>query len=285
MKTLLGGLEDYSAHLLDEGKSKHTVRAYTTRIRMFADWFFETNGEVLTSSATTPTDLRDYKSYMQTNLKRRAQTVNLTLNAISSWLKFHDEVMARPSKVKIQKPTPKWLKKTDKKAFVKAVEKSRNVRDITLVTFMFATGLRSEELEVLLVSDLTMNDRGGSVFVRLGKGNKERTVSLNNDARKALKIYLNGRKSGPVFLSQRGTAGLTVSGIAQIIKKYAKHANLPFISPHTLRHCFGKELYDFTKDLILVGNCLGHEDINVTKIYTTPSEQDMQYGVEGISIS
>lgn len=285
MISLSDDLKTYSTHLLDEGKSKHTVRAYTTRIRMFAQWFEETNGEGLTPSATTPSDLRDYKSYMQTNLRQKAQTVNLSLNAISSWLKFHDEVMARPSKVKIQKPTPKWLSKTEKKAFVRAVEKSRNVRDNSLVAFMFGTGLRAEELEILLISDLTINDRSGSVFVRRGKGNKERTVQLNNDVRNALRTYLKDRKSGPVFLSQRGSNGLTTSGIAQIIDKYAKHSNLPFISPHTLRHCFGKELYDATKDLILVGNCLGHEDINVTKIYTTPSLQDMQNAVESISIS
>ena len=285
MNSIISDLDTWSVYLLDQGKSKHTVRAYTTRMRMFATWFVGTNGEELTPDATTPTDLREYKAHMQTVLQQKARTVNLALNAISSWLKYHDEVMACPSKVKIQKPTPKWLSRIEKKAFIRTVEKSRNARDRALVIFMFGTGLRAEEIEILQISDLTINERSGSVFVRLGKGNKERTVPLNSDVRNALNDNLNGRTSGPVFMSQRGGKGLTTSGVAQIIDKYANQSNLRDVSPHTLRHTFGKELYDTIHDLVIVGNLLGHESLDVTKIYTTPSGQDLQSAVERISIS
>src|SRR3712207_2661164 len=97
--------------------------------------------------------------------------------------------------------------------------------------------------------------------VRRGKGAKHRTVPLNADVRHALGVYLAVRpRTGDdhLFLGQRGR-GLSEQAVWYQVTKYARQAGLEDVSPHTLRHSFGKQLLDATKDLVAVAALLGHE--------------------------
>ncbi len=51
-------------------------------------------------------------------------------------------------------------------------------------------------------------------------------------------------------------------------------------SPHTLRHTFAKNLVDADVSLDRVAALLGHENLNTTRIYTTPSVYDLTEAVE-----
>lgn len=55
------------------------------------------------------------------------------------------------------------------------------------------------------------------------------------------------------------------------------------MTPHTLRHTFGKHLLDATKDLTTVAALLGHEKVETTAIYTQPSERDFRDAVKKLS--
>ena len=56
------------------------------------------------------------------------------------------------------------------------------------------------------------------------------------------------------------------------------------VTPHTLRHTFGKNLVDAGVPLDRVAQLLGHESVDTTRIYTTPSEQDLQREVEKVAM-
>ena len=123
--------------------------------------------------------------------------------------------------------------------------------------------------------------------VRGGKGNKFRQVPLNVDARKAIQAYLEKRPEvgGDYFsVGQRG-GPLRPSGIYYLVRRYAYHARLEEVTPHTLRHTFGKNLVDAGVSLDRVAQLLGHESVDTTRIYTTPSEQDPQREVEKVAIT
>src|SRR3954469_21172010 len=62
--------------------------------------------------------------------------------------------------------------------------------------------------------------------------------------------------------------------------KYAQQARLQDVSPHTLRHTFGKSALDAGVDLVTVSRLMGHERLETTAIYTTPSAQDLEHAVE-----
>jgi len=67
-------------------------------------------------------------------------------------------------------------------------------------------------------------------------------VPLNLDARWAIKQCFAVQPQVAdehAFISQRG-AGIKPQAIENVVKKYAQHAGLEGMSPHTLRHAFGK---------------------------------------------
>jgi len=84
-----------------------------------------------------------------------------------------------------------------------------------------------------------------------------------------------------VFVGQKGER-LRPPGIYYLIKKYGYEARIENISPHTLRHTFGKNLVDAGVPLDRVATLLGHSSLNTTRIYTIPSQADLQDAVETI---
>jgi site-specific recombinase XerD len=78
---------------------------------------------------------------------------------------------------------------------------TRNPRDRAIIELGYASGLRVSELRSLNVEDVNLEAR--SLFVRRGKGDKDRLGLFGQKAAAALKAYLGDRKSGPLFLAQR----------------------------------------------------------------------------------
>jgi integrase/recombinase XerC len=81
-----------------------------------------------------------------------------------------------------------------------------------------------------------------------------------------------------LFVGQRGS-GLTPRAVEKLVEKYARLAGLPDVSPHTLRHTFGKHALDAGVDLVTVSRLLGHQRLETTAIYTTPSAADLATAV------
>lgn len=277
---------EWSKKMQSEEKSQNTINSYVHRVQRFAAWFEDTNGEQLDPGKVTSTDLREYKAYLQNVLKQKAQTVNLSLNALRSWLQYHSQDVTFPDFVEKQKAAPQALTKLEEHAFIRAVERGRNKRDIALIGVMLNAGLRISEVVALDIEDLSIGERSGSALIRQGKGNKERKIPLNKTVRKALLDYIGDRKAGPVFLSQKSfnNSRLTTSGVGQVVAKYAFQARLPNVHPHILRHTFAKNLLDKVKDLNIVASILGHESIATTSIYTMPTDQDLQRAVDDLDI-
>ena len=77
---------------------------------------------------------------------------------------------------------------------------------------------------------------------------------------------------------------LKPSGIRYLVQRYAYDVRLEEVTPHTLRHTFGKNLVDAGTPIDRVASLLGHESVDTTRIYTTPSEQDLQREVEKVAM-
>lgn len=85
-----------------------------------------------------------------------------------------------------------------------------------------------------------------------------------------------------LFVGQKGRP-LRPAGIYYLVKKYGYEVRIEGISPHTLRHTFGKNLVDAGVPLDRVATLLGHSSLNTTRIYTVPSQADLQDAVESIA--
>jgi site-specific recombinase XerD len=111
-------------------------------------------------------------------------------------------------------------------------------------------------------------------------------VPLNADARRALAEYLEARPEAQhdyLFVGKR-KGQLKPWGIQYVTSKYAYLAKLDNVTPHTLRHTFGKNLVDAGVSLDKVATLLGHKNLNTTRLYTKPSGADLAQAVEKLEI-
>ena len=157
----------------------------------------------------------------------------------------------------------------------------RGIRDRALLEFLYATGARISEATALDVDGLTLDSlaRDGEPAVLLeGKGGKQRVVPLGRYAAAALDAYLvrarpalaaGATRTVPpaVFLNARG-GRLTRQGAWAVLRAAAERANLPHVSPHTLRHSFATHMLDGGADIRVVQELLGHASVTTTQIYT-----------------
>ena len=161
---------------------------------------------------------------------------------------------------------------------------SAQLRDRALLELLYATGARISEAVGLDVDDLdlTAQARAASVpaVVRLsGKGGRQRIVPVGSYARAALEAYLIRARPGLATAARRRTASpavflngrggrLTRQGAWGALRAAAARAELPRVSPHTLRHCFATHLLDGGADVRVVQELLGHASVATTQVYT-----------------
>lgn len=152
----------------------------------------------------------------------------------------------------------------------------RGIRDRALLEFLYATGARISEATALDVDGLTLD--GDPAVLLDGKGGKQRIVPLGRYAAAALDAYLvrarpalaaGATRTVPpaVFLNARA-GRLTRQGAWAVLRAAAERANLPQVSPHTLRHSFATHMLDGGADIRVVQELLGHASVTTTQIYT-----------------
>ncbi|SMB97155.1 integrase/recombinase XerC [Thermanaeromonas toyohensis ToBE] len=267
--------------LVSQHLSENTMEAYYFDLQDFAQWYLQTTGESPRPELVTELDLAEYRQYLMRCMK--PSTVNRRLAALKKWLSWAQDtgqigrLPRLPKRVRQEKLAPRALNRKEQNALLRAVERSGNARDKALVYVLLFCGLRVGELVKLRVEDLEIKERVGRLAVK-GKGDKYREVPVPSNVRRALREYLGERKSGPLFLGQRGP--LTARGVQQILKKYAYWARIGHLTPHVLRHTCATNLLNKGVDLVKVAALLGHENLNTTAQYTRPTFEELAGAVE-----
>ena len=152
------------------------------------------------------------------------------------------------------------------------VSTPRGLRDKTLISVLYATGLRVTELISLKLPNLRMDE---GYLVCTGKGEKERIVPIGQEAIGWVRRYITEgrpklvkRASPWLFVNARG-GPLSRVGFWKLLKEYGIAAGISRdISPHVLRHSFATHLLDRGADLRAIQMMLGHADLSTTQIYT-----------------
>lgn len=140
-------------------------------------------------------------------------------------------------------------------------------RDYLIIRMFYATGVRRSELEAAKLADF--NFREQKLFVRSGKGDKDRYVLLDRDTAKMLDDFVYGRAlDDPLF--DIGDAAMNT-----VCKKYARIIGLDErykamgrnFSAHSLRHAFATHLWETGIDLFILRDLLGHRFLGTTRLY------------------
>ncbi len=144
-------------------------------------------------------------------------------------------------------------------------------------TFIF-TGLRKQELLNLKYMDVDLDNL--TLFVRQGKGNKDRIVPISYNLAQTLKKYKDERKrlnktNPEFFCSLRGNVGFTENGLKKLIDQVRSSSGIKF-SAHKLRHTFATLMLEGGCDIYSLSKMMGHSDIKTTTIYLSASAEHLR---------
>ena len=144
-------------------------------------------------------------------------------------------------------------------------------RDYSIIMLFLNCGLRLSELSSINIDSIKDRD----TLTVIGKGNKERTVFLNQATYEAIEDYLTVRPidckdKKALFISKRKQR-LGNRGIQYMIDKYLEKSGLStdIYSTHKLRHTAATLMYKYGNvDIRALQEILGHESVATTQIYT-----------------
>lgn len=179
---------------------------------------------------------------------------------------------------KLGKKTPVYLNLQEAEQFINATSaQAYAARDYCIVMFFLNLGIRVSELCALNVTSIQ-----GKYVTVVGKGNKERTIFMNDRCVEALDSYLperhhyKGQGEEPLFVSQKGTRFARQS-IAKIIKKLNNNTlQKQKLTPHKLRHTSATLMYRAGADIRSLQHILGHSSVATTQIYTHIEDEQIQ---------
>jgi len=155
---------------------------------------------------------------------------------------------------------------------VRGSRRKSSVRDYAILELALQTGLRISEICSLSMDDVKFSTKTtvGFVKVQKGKGGKDRMVTLNDAAERAIKEYLAVRPKKKqyqeLFLNNRFKP-CDPNVIGGIFKRYMGKADITGASFHSLRHTFATHSLKKGTNIIVVQEALGHKSLTTTQRY------------------
>jgi len=273
-------LEQFRDYLaLEAGNSGHTVASYLRDITRLSE--YATSRGAKTPERLSAPQLREFIYFLK-DVGLAPATIRRQISAIRTYYKFlvGEGITARDPSERIESPKrwrtlPAVLTVAEIRKLLDAPNTNEPLamRDVALLEFAYATGVRVSELVSLKLQDILFSEGVARVF---GKGAKQRIVPVGRRALGAVSSYAReirpsldrGKAHGFLFLNARGTP-LSRVGAWGIIKAHARRAGLTKrVTPHTLRHTFATHLLEGGADLRAVQEMLGHADLATTQLYT-----------------
>ena len=307
---ILNQFLDYMETILN--KSPNTIKEYNYDLNRFLK-FIKFSKKLTTESELNNVEIKDidikilkditlndlyaYLSYITKvfNSKpatraRKVACLKTFFNYLSMKAKLLDHSPAEHLETpKIGKRMPKYLSLEESEKLLNNVisenDNRNKERDYAIITFFLNCGMRLSELVGINIKDIDFSEAKLNV---VGKGNKERTIYLNNACMNSIKDYLSIRtdiddnNKTPLFTSERNKR-ISNRTIQHIVRKELLKAGLDIekYSVHKLRHTAATLMYQYGHvDIRALQELLGHESISTTEIYTHVSNEQIRAAVE-----
>ena len=262
-------INEYLASLRRRNYSPDTIRNYRCCLERF---------ERECGARLEEVTRADVAAFVDTLIEEglKAKSVNGYLNAIRGLYGYMREERgwegAEPVRekdfLKRDRPLPRPLSEEEVDELFEAVD---SVRDRAMFLLMLRAGLRVSEAHNLDVRDIQVREK--RVFIREGKGRKDRVVCLSEETMKALREYMLARDAAPeeealFIVEEKRYKGrrLSVRGIQKRMEHYAKKSGVKACC-HRLRHTFATQLLAEGMRLAYLKVLMGHAWITTTQQY------------------
>lgn len=182
-------------------------------------------------------------------------------------INYDSIIVAKRSKRKVGFLTEEEMDEFIKEAArpVRGYCRMNRLRNVAVITLLFATGMRNSEICALNRGDIRNRS-----FTVIGKSRDPRIVFINDRAETALNEYLSARDDNnkAMFISHQNGNRMTSKTLRLVFSSITNRSNFERVHPHMVRHSFATKQLDKGVDIIYVGDLMGHVDLNTTKIYT-----------------
>lgn len=219
---------------------------------------------------------------------RKVATLKSFFKFLNSKIKLIDEnPTVELESPKINKRHPVYLTLDQSITVLNSMDKENKnyYRDYCILTLFLNCGMRLSEL-----CNIEIEKIKGDTLTIIGKGNKERTVYLNEASIAAIENYLKNRKDLKateeakkyLFLSSKYRP-INKRSVEILVKKHIENAGFKDqkYTPHKLRHTAATLMYKYGNvDIRSLQNILGHENISTTQIYTHVDDETLREAVK-----
>ncbi len=281
------------------GASPNTVTSYKYAFRLLLEFMYSTKGipaDEITFEQLDFGTLTEFLDWIEKNRGCSASTKNQRLSAIISFSEyaqnrdldaasvFRSGVIKIPMK-KVQKKQRAVLSVQEVSILLRLPNDSKDIglRNKVLLSLMYASGTRAQEICDLTVGSIQFYMKGATLNIK-GKGGKSRRIGIPDNCAKMLQKYISHRRlcSKPdkhVFSSQTHEH-MTVSCVEGIFKKYVRQAKAenPTLfressyPPHSMRHSTASHMLEAGVPIVVIKNFLGHASLQTTQIYAELSQ-------------
>jgi site-specific recombinase XerD len=290
---------DFVAYMrFEQHLSKYTVRNYEFDLQKFDRYLGSRYN--LGSKPWQEVDRADLRGFIQHlhELGFKIASIRRAMACLRAFYKFlriegyiqHSPVEDMP-RMKVPVILPRFLEWEKVEALIRAplerqpkgikhVSEAGRYRNYALLELLTATGIRISEAVGLRLHDVQLGERA---CIRVyGKGNKERTLPLHDDAAAALRDYIERWR--PQLLPQSDHVFVTRYGlqvgrriVQYEIKRYAAAVGITErVYPHLLRHSYATAMVRAGIPLPVLQELLGHVSIATTAIYTHVSPEHLR---------
>lgn len=234
----------------------------------------------------TSTDITDHHEYLQQrpNLKRHGGLSEMMVNhhvyalkLFFNWLEELQLIEENPmSALQFEKPNSKAHEVLTREEIKSLYEACATLKERAILHVYYGCGLRRSEGMKLNVSDLHF--RSKMLYVREGKGGKNRAVPMTEKISEELKSYCHQERKAKqnelsFLVNQRGTR-LQGQYANKVLKRLCKAAKInKEISLHSLRHSIATHLLEGGLSVEYVREFLGHANLETTQRYTRVSKE------------
>lgn len=286
---------------IEKGRAIRTVENYEHYLTVF----FEFN-KIKSPSDITDASVREFRLWLnrqstgnnrQTGDTVSKKTQNYYMIALRVFLKYLTKrgIAAMPrDQIELAKTPERSLDLISPEELSRLLNSPsgnslKDLRDKAILELLFSTGLRVSEL-CSLTNDFDF--KRDEISIR-GKGGKVRVVFISEEAKGAIKKYLDMRKdmNDALFVqidnekfqnkdakkTKEKNGALTRRSIERIVKGHAIKAGITKkVTPHVIRHSFATDLLNNGADIRSVQVMLGHASISTTQIYTHVTDKHLR---------
>jgi site-specific recombinase XerD len=290
------------------GLSRETLRTYAYALLSVWRWMQKRS---LSLADLTESQLADYIRYLREEVPRKKppapRSINLQLVIVRSLYRFEldselpraartpieaQPVFVRPSRVGVcarrhlgrpalrVKVPRRLIVPLKREEVLRFFESFRTYRDLSIAGLMLFLGLRSREVLLARIRDLSVVQEELRV---IGKGDKDRVLPLAPYVKRALSSYLALERPATrhdlLFVSLKGPARgrpMSAVGLRKLFRHHRKQSGVEGANPHRFRHTFGADMAREGMPLPVLMRLMGHTTIGMTLRYANLSAEDVR---------